>query len=350
VGVTIHRRGAWWWLDISQDGRRFRRPTHTQDKRKAEIIRHELESAILAGEWNVALALETTVARGIERFQAEYEPIHHAASTRKYTKKCFERFLGFITARRGANVAMDLIGKSDIEAYQMDRSRDITIRKALVSASTVNRDVRELSTLCKWANTVGICRRNACQGVRALRGVKRKVQPLTDEEIQKLLDSAGRDLADLISLILNTGMRLGEALHLRREDIQLESELLVLRSRPDYLIKDREEREIPLVAPAMDIVRRRIMTAGKSGLLFQTSAGTVFGNRNLLRDLYGACERAKVRRMSWYLLRHTFASTQAKVLSPAELKTVMGHGDVRTADKYYVHLNGRDAKLRPVAP
>jgi len=123
VGVTIQRRGTWWWLDISQDGKRFRKPTHTQEKRKAELIRHELESAILAGEWNVALALDTTLARGIERFQVEYEPIHHAPSTRKYSRKCFERFLGFITARRRGDVPMDLIGKSDIEAYQMDRSR-----------------------------------------------------------------------------------------------------------------------------------------------------------------------------------------------------------------------------------
>jgi integrase len=218
VGVTIQRRGTWWWLDISQDGKRFRRPTQTQEKRKAELIRHELESAILAGEWNVALALDTTLARGIERFQAEYEPIHHAPSTRKYSKKCFERFLGFITTRRRGDVPMDLIGKSDIEAYQMDRSRDITMRKGPVSASTVNRDVRELSTLFKWAKSLGICRRNACQGVRALRDVKRKVQPLTAEEIRKLLDASDELLADLISLILNTGMRLGEALHLRRED------------------------------------------------------------------------------------------------------------------------------------
>ena len=143
---------------------------------------------------------------------------------------------------------------------------------------------------------------------------------------------------------------MGEARYLRREDIQLESRLLVLRSRPGYLIKDREEREIPLVDPAMEVVQRRLMTAGTSGLLFQTSTGKVFGNRNVLRDLYATCARAKIRRMSWYLLRHTFASTQARVLSPAELKTVMGHSDVRTADKYYVHLNGRDARLRTVAP
>lgn len=350
MGVTLHRRNSWWWLDISQDGRRFRKPTHTQDKQKAQIIRHELEAAILAAEWNVALALETTVARGIERFQTEYEPIHHAPSTRKYTRKCFERFQGFITARRGPDIAMDLVGRSDIEAYQMERSKDVTVRKGPVSASTVNRDIRELSTVFKWGKSVGICRRNVCQGVRALRGVKRKVQPLTDEEIRKLIEAADPMIADLISLILNTGMRLGEALHLMRTDIQLESQLLVLRSRPGYLIKDREEREIPLVPPAMEVVQRRLMTAGKSGLIFQTSTGTVLSNRNVLRDLYGACAQARIRRICWYLLRHTFASTQARVLSPAELKTVMGHSDVRTADKYYVHLNGRDARLRTVAP
>ncbi len=131
--------------------------------------------------------------------------------------------------------------------------------------------------------------------------------------------------------------------------ILLESRLLMVQSRPDYLIKDREEREIPLVAPALEVVRRAMLAAGPKGLLFPTSSASTISNRNALRHLYLACRRVGIRRVSWYLLRHTFASVQARVLTPAELKTVMGHADIRTADKYYVHLNGRECRLKSVA-
>jgi hypothetical protein len=39
---------------------RYRKPLHTDDRKKAEIIRNDFKSAILAGEWNVAVAIDTT--------------------------------------------------------------------------------------------------------------------------------------------------------------------------------------------------------------------------------------------------------------------------------------------------
>lgn len=348
MGVILRRRGRWFHLDISDGGKRYRKPLHTDDRKKAEIIRNDFESALLAGEWNVAVALDTTLARGIERFQKEYETLHHASSTRKYTAAMFRRFQGFIAKLKSGVLTLDAIRKDDIEAYQLSRSKDVSNRKKEISASTVNRDVRELSTMFKWAQSLGMCRRNPCKGVKALRGVKRKVLPLSRSEISKLVESLSALWADMARLILNTGLRLGEALHLRREDVDLERELILIRSRKDYLIKDREEREIPLVAPAVEVCRRRVLAAGKPGLLFQTSSGKVFNNRNARRCIYAACKKAKIRRVNWYLLRHTFASIQAKVLTPAELKTVLGHADIRTADKYYVHLDGADCRLKSV--
>jgi integrase len=344
----LRRRGRWFHLDISEGGKRYRKPLHTDDRKKAEIIRNDFESAILAGEWNVAVAIDTTLARGIERFQKEYEPLHHAPSTQKYTAALFERFKAFMAKTKAADSTVDSIRKDDIEAYQLKRSKEISTRKKEISASTVNRDVRELSTIFKWAQSLGMTRRNPCKGVKPLRGVKRKVQPLSKSETTHLIESLSGLWADVARLILNTGLRLGEALHLRREDIHLERQILSVRSRPDYLIKDREERDIPLVAPALEICRRRVLAASKSGLLFRTSEGEVIDNRNARRCIYAGCKRARIRRVNWYLLRHTFATVQSKVLTPAELKTVMGHADIRTADKYYVHLDGADCRMKAV--
>jgi len=183
MGVNLRRRGRWFHLDISDGGKRYRKPLHTDDRKKAEIIKNVFESALLAGEWNVAVSLDTTLARGIERFQEEYEKLHHAVSTRKYTACMFKRFQAFIAKLKRDEVTVDTIRKEDIEAYQLIRSKDVSNRKKEISASTVNRDVRELSTMFKWAQSLGMCRRNPCMGVKSLRGVKRKVQPHVDPPV-----------------------------------------------------------------------------------------------------------------------------------------------------------------------
>jgi integrase len=348
MGVILRRRGRWYHLDIADGGKRIRKPLHTDDRKKAEIIRNDYESAMLAGEWNVAVAIDTTLARGVERFQKEYESLHHAPSTRKYTAGVFRRFQIFMSKLKSGEVTVDAVRKDDFEAYQLARSKEVSSRKTVISASTVNRDLRELSTMFSWAKSLGICRRNPCKGVKPLRGIKRKIIPLSPTEIAKLLEALGDVWADLARLILNTGCRLGEATHLRVTDISLERKLLLIRSRPDYLIKAREEREIPLVEPALAVCRRRMLSAGRSGLLFHTSEGTLLNNRNARRSLYAACKSAGIRRVSWYLLRKTFASVQAKILTPSELQVILGHADIRTSAQYYISLRGAECRLKEV--
>src|SRR5690349_3839076 len=121
MGVILRRRGRWFHLDISDGGKRYRKPLHTDDRKKDETIRNDFESSILAGEWNVAVSLDTTLARGIERFQKEYETLHHAPSTRKYTAAMFKRFQDYIAELKPGVVTLDSIRKDDIEAYQLAR-------------------------------------------------------------------------------------------------------------------------------------------------------------------------------------------------------------------------------------
>lgn len=290
-----------------------------------------------------------TLARAIAAFAEEYEVLHHCETTRAYTRQVFKRFEAFVARERDAgDVLLDRVRRDDVEAYQRERAQVVTVRRTPISTAAVNRDLRELSTLFGWAVRKGATRVNPCEGVKALKGVKRIKRPLSKEEIAKLLPALPPVLADLMRLILNTGLRLGEALHLRAEDIDVAAKLLLVRSRPDYLIKDREEREIPLNEVALELARRRVLAAG-GGLLFTTGNGTLIGTRNALRDLKVGCATAGVRAIDWYLLRHTFATFVARHVPPHVLKTLMGHSDVRTADRYYVHLRGADCPPPPVA-
>lgn len=357
MGVKLRKWGnGWFYLDICQHGIRRREPLHTQDRKKAETIRREVENSVIGGKWNVKLATEMTLPRGIERFRDEYEVKHHADSTRIYTKLCFERFSDFIVRRYRRQVAIDEITREDIESFQLERSKAVVKRKdekdetkdVSVSASTVNRDIRELSTLFGWVRNLGGCRLNPCEEVKPLKGVKRVKLPLSPDEIRKLLESLPEILSQVVLLTLETGCRLGEILNLRKEDVDLSSELLVVRSRDEYKVKDREERALKLTGPAIQVLRKVVLRAGTQKLLFTTTEGTLINERNALRDLHAGCKKAGIRRVNFYLLRHSFASYQARYLFPHELKKLLGHSDVRTADKFYVHVDPRGCRLRSV--
>jgi integrase len=186
-----------------------------------------------------------------------------------------------------------------------------------------------------------------------MRGVKRLRQPLTPAELEKLKPRLAEPLADLVAVLLAAGLRLGEATHLRADDVDIAGANVVIRSRPDYLVKDREEREVPVDdVEARSVLARRRLGAGPStrpsgslggagGLLFANSRGRVPDGRDLLRELHRAAREAGIRRVDFYLLRHTYATEMARRVMPYELAARMGHSDVRTANKFYVHLGRR---------
>jgi len=351
-GATLYQRAnnRIWWLDLQFEGDRIRKSLKTGDRNKALVIARELVNATLAGRWNIRLASEVTLEKAIELFRTEYEALHHCANTQDYTRELFRRFTGFMAERHpGRTIKLDGVRRDDIVGFQLARAAMTTIHKKQVSAATVNRDVRELQTFFTWAADKGIVRVNPCMGVKSMKGVKRIKKPLSTDEIKKLIAKLPETLADLARLILNTGLRLGEGLHMRGEDIDLGTKLLVIRSRLEYPIKDREEREIPMNEVALAIATRRKLAAGDGGLLFPSATGQLFHRRNALRDLKTACRHAGIREIDWYLMRHTFASIVARHVPPHVLKTLLGHSDVRTADKFYVHLRGGDFLPPPVA-
>lgn len=363
-GVTIRLLGTSWWIDVCKDGERRRWNLKTSTRDLARSLAREQAAAILSGRWNINLAAEMTFERAVKRFTEEYEVSHHAPGTREYTKILFRKFEEFISKLHGKpGVTLDRITSGDIETYQRERMQTVTIRKTKISAHTVNRDIRELAILFSWAKKHGGCRINPCEDVKPIRAVKRVKRVLNGDERTKLIAALPHLLADLTRFLLNTGMRLGEALHLRGEDVVLDAETphVVLRSRPEYRIKTSSERKIGLAEPLVKMLRPRKLAAGASGLIFRTPrASTRFhkkpnplgllSKRNVLRSLKMYAVRAGIERpqeVNFYTLRHTALTTMAMYMPPMMLKTVAGHASIRTTEGY-IHLTGTEVAPRVI--
>jgi integrase len=104
--------------------------------------------------------------------------------------------------------------------------------------------------------------RNVCDAVTAPRQTKKEMQPLTLEQAKRLLENVREDrLRALYVLAITAGLREGELLGLRWEDVDLERELLQVRRQ---LTRTRDG--LSFTAPKRGKARGKAHRHGDCGL------------------------------------------------------------------------------------
>lgn len=193
------------------------------------------------------------------------------------------------------------------------------------------------------------------------------VKALTVEEVQALRrglraylaepvrTGPGRpqDLADLVDVALGTGVRVGELLALRWEDVNLGSSPVtvtvtgtVVRA-PDGLVRQSHpktaagHRTVSLPRFAADVLLRRsvVEEANNRDLVFPSSTGTLREVNNVERQWRNARGSKHLRGFSW-VTWHTFRRTVATLIDRStgtdDAAAVLGHSGTAVTSKHYV--------------
>jgi integrase len=180
------------------------------------------------------------------------------------------------------------------------------------------------------------------------RGDHRTGPLVTDPAEQKARREEDRRDAEAFRLLFYTGVRVGELLTLRWEDVDLADRLLLVRrglsAGEETLPKGRRHRFVPLSAPAAAAVAR---LADRQE--FTTPEDYVLCNRwgrrldaSALRRRYKrCCEAAGLRPIRLHGLRHSAGSLIARTADPVFVRDFLGHAKLTTTDRYL------SAKLRP---
>jgi integrase len=104
-----------------------------------------------------------------------------------------------------------------------------------------------LTTFCRWALSTGILQSNSTAGIKGAKQAKPSPKALERADLNRLLrkvQHSGRPiLAAIVTLLANTGLRVGELCALTLDDVDLKprSGKLMVRSG-----KGEKFREIPL--------------------------------------------------------------------------------------------------------
>lgn len=229
------------------------------------------------------------------------------------------------------------------------------------SARTVQLSRAVLRSMLADAERDQLVHRNVAALVKGPRVEREEVVPWSADEAGRFLTSLEGDrMRPLFAVGVALGLRKGELLALRWQDVDLDAEVLRVRATVQRLGKGvglvtgapktaKSRRTLPLprvlVATLRDhrVVQEREREAAAwwhdSGLVFTTKKGTMIEPRNLNRFLDEAIARAGLRRIRFHDLRHTCASLLlAQGVSPRVVMEVLGHSQMSMTTDLYGHV------------
>jgi integrase len=182
-----------------------------------------------------------------------------------------------------------------------------------------------------------------------------KMDPFSLEDVYKLIEAADGQFKNILKLMFFTGMRPGEMVVLRWQDIDWNNEIIHIRRGNNSSQKigttktgiSRKSTLLPIVADALR--EQYKMTGLQGGFIFLTKDGKRYKNYDTFRKTHwkNLLIRTGYSYRKFYQTRHTFASI---MLSEGEdviwvSKIMLGHSEVATTYKFYAkYIKSKDKK------
>ncbi len=312
--MSLMKRGNVWWAYFYIDGVRYQRSTGTANRREAEGIARQLrEDAAAMGQGTPKTDPRLTFGDLAARFIATEKP-------KPYHLERIKQLLPYFEA-----MPLVKISKGHVREYRKYRHR----RRKLTEA-TVNRDVSVLRHLLYWAVDEFLLPLNPLARIRMPRERPKRRPVVSLAEERRILDHAPAHLRDMVIASLDSGMRKGEILGQRWEQVDFDRRLLyVTRSKT----AQGESREIPLTTRLFDLL---VEIRQPQGPVFRYESRSV---HHIRRSWLATLKRAGVRHLRFHDLRHAFNTRlmEAGVLQEVRM-ALMGHVNPQQVHATYTHV------------
>ncbi len=224
------------------------------------------------------------------------------------------------------------------------------LAKAAYSYSTVDGSFRALKCFFRYLHAEGYLPVSPVQGVARPRGFQPIVQALSPAQVESLLAVPNRrskvGLRDhtLMVLILDTALRISEALGITLSDVDLSQGLITVMG------KGRKARQVPLGRTARRRLVRWLQRRGDvpgQDLVFCTRTGDRLHKNAFSKSVrrFGRVARITGVRVSAHTLRHTCATMYLRQGgNPLYLQRLLGHSTLAMTNRYLQSIGADDLR------
>ena len=323
--ATIHRHYGAWRVQIRRQGHKAISKTF-ELKGDADMWARETERSVQLGRIAPQInESNETLGDILKRYSREITPTKKSHTTEQYRIGALLRH------------AVSQRPLSNLKSVDMARFRDE--RLEVVSSATVRKELQLISHAITIATREWGIRlfENPCKSIRRPVEGSSRERRLDEYELAKLLEAAkisqNQYLAPVMEFAVETGMRRGELLSLRKDNVDLVSRVARLLET-----KNGSSREVPLSPRALDILKH--LPSSTDVYVFPLT-------KESLRRTWGtACRRAGITNLRFHDLRHEATSRFFEHgLNVMEVASITGHRDLRML-KRYTHLKASNIALK----
>jgi integrase len=365
--VAVYQRGKNWYIDFTFHGERVREMIGPSkkgaqkviDKRKGEIAEnkfldkrtdpeplrfHDFAREYL--KWGRANKKPSSYQGDIWRMR-QLDKVFGDQDMREITAREIEKYKIKRTSEvRRTGVVMEPIEEGKIWRVKYYNPK----KKKMAKTFTDCKEAEAYLERMKSPNCVGTCNRelallkhmytlaiewgkvaeNPARRVRLFKGEIERLRYLMPDEVQRLLKNCPDHLRAIVTVAVHTGMRRGELLRLRREQVNFDLGIIDLTDT-----KNRKPRHIPMSQTVKEVLQG---IQGREEHFFISDRRLGQAIKDVYHSFTTAVRQSGIVDFHFHDLRHTFASNL--VMQGVDILTVkelMGHKKIEMTLRY-AHL------------
>ncbi len=327
--LVRHKSGSY-YLSAKVHGKKMRKSLQTKSLRIAKIKRDEMLKVLRAGEIHAGEKIESLrdVLQSLD-FSFKNNP-----SLKPRTVQYYETILDILERTLPVEKSPKVLTPGFLKKWWMGICENYHSTRA-------NNTLSMMKKICKFLMKKGSLITDPSEDLKRVKVQLKDLTVPTREEFGQLVEEVRRqnrrfseEAANQIEFMAYSGLRHGELMSLRWDEIDSDS---ILVTGGEGGTKNSEKRYVPIVEP-LKVLISKIKSNDDSGLVFST--------RSVRKALANACERLGLPHMRIHDLRHLFATTCIE--SGVDIPTVskwLGHKDGGAlAMRVYGHLRDEHSR------
>jgi integrase len=348
--MGVYKRDEIWWIGyMDANGKWIRESTNSTRKTDAQTILEKKKTESKEGKYPI---LRKTKKIKFDVFATEYLKECEEKKSYAFYKQMIGRLSKFF-----GGYSLDQITFPLVKEYKRKRRNDEALnRNKKVSPATVNRELAILRNALNIAVENGHLTYNPIAMRKNLFAKETERQYIFSiDEINALIAEASQPLKYFILLGVNTGMREGEVMGLRWNEIDLNRKIITLTA---IRTKSSKTRTIYMNDVVFDLLSKQKLTRQGSEYVFPNLATEkpykpakpykwISHSWKLLLAKCNINPPKDIARPRFQDLRHTYGTKEGEAGTPqVTIRDILGHKYSTTTDRY---MRGTEKSKREAA-